>query len=370
MLKSTLLQPILRYLQLKVYVKEKFRWRKKRCGLPLQPMIYYGMNHIPSKREKASGGIIKLQDLQRNYPNNFVYSNILYLVSSALPVYPQYLIHNAKKNNMKLVWNQNGVAYPAWHGPGWEKTNKILADALHLADHVIFQSRFCKLASDRFLGVFKGPHSILYNPVDTTIFSPSGSEPDGYKILIAGTHNEWYRVRVALESFKELVEHIPEAELIICGPLRWSANESVARSETAQYCRKLSIAEKVQYLGAYSQEDAVQIFRSAHVLLHTQYNDACPRLVVEAMACGLPIVFSSTGGTPELVGQTAGIGVTSVVDWDRIHEPKPSQVADALFRISKEYERYSQEARNRAVELFGVKLWIDTHEKIFRSLLI
>ncbi|MFH0780843.1 MAG: glycosyltransferase family 4 protein [Pseudomonadota bacterium] len=334
-----------------------------------QPIIYYGIESIPTQREKASGGVVKLQDLQQKYSNNFIDANILYLVSSALPIYPKYLINNARKNKLKLVWNQNGVAYPAWHGPGWEKTNKPLADGLHLADHVIFQSLFCKLASDRFLGAFEGPHTILYNPVDTIRFSPSPSKPDGYKILIAGTHNEWYRVRVALESFKKFSERFPEAELIIGGPLRWSENVSVARSETEQYCRKLSIEEKVHYLGPYSQEDAVEMFRSAHVLLHMQYNDACPRLVVEAMACGLPIVFSSTGGTPELVGPDAGIGVTSVVDWERIHEPEPEKVAEALFEIFNDLNRYSKEARKRAVGQFGIKFWIDSHEKIFHSVL-
>ena len=56
--------------------------------------------------------------------------------------------------------------------------------------------------------------------------------------------------------------------------------------------------------------------RRAHLLLHTKVKDPCPSTVVEAMACGLPVVYPASGGTVELVGDEAGIGVAHADTWD------------------------------------------------------
>ncbi len=355
-------------MQFGIYSRERIRWNKSRLDFS-RPYLYYGHDHIPGSEEKTSGGIIKCQDLQRLFPNNPLNANILYLISSALPDYPHHLVRLAKRKGVKIVWNQNGVAYPAWHGSGWEETNRPLSYVLKLADHVIFQSDFCKCASDRFLGVYDGPFSILYNPVDTSVFYPAPLIPEGSKIIIAGTHNEWYRVRVALEAFRNLLFQIPEAELFVGGPLRWCNDAQAARNQADEFCEKLSIKRQVRFLGAYSQQNAGDMFRSAHVLLHTQYNDACPRLVVEAMACGLPVVYSSTGGTPELVGSDAGIGVSPYNDWEQIREPDPILLAKALLAIFSNYKDFSYRARQQAVERYDISLWLDAHREIFYSLL-
>lgn len=350
------------------YLKEHLRWRSHQ-GDAHCSRVFYGFDLLPLTHEKASGGIIKCQDLHEHFPNNFINSNILYLVSSALPPCPKYLIHNAKNKGVKLVWNQNGVAYPAWHGPGWEKTNRPLKDALHQSDYVIYQSEFCKHASERYLGVYQGPSIILYNPVDTSHFMPAATTSDGLKILMAGTHNEWYRIRVAIESFEKLLLRVPDAQLIIAGPLRWCKNNIKAIEDVNSLLRELSIKASVHLLGAYSQQDARGLFQSAHILLHTQYNDACPRLVVEAMSCGLPVVYSATGGTPELVGTKAGIGIYGPMNWDRIHEPDPVALSEALFNVYQSYNEYSHNARMRAVEFFDVSPWIEAHARIFDTLL-
>jgi len=330
--------------------------------------VFYGHDHIPKLNENTSGGIIKYQDLQEIFPNSPRNANILYLVSSALPLFPKFMVRFARKKGVKLVWNQNGVAYPAWHGPGYEKPNKLFADFLHQADYVIYQSRFCKISADRYLGENKGPFEILHNPVDTQVFIPVARKPDGLKILLAGTHNEFYRVRIAVETLREVLHIIPEAELLIAGPLKWKKNELESQAELEDLCDKMGILSKVRLLGAYAQQDAVTLFQSAHILLHTQYNDACPRMVVEAMSCGLPIVYSKSGGTPELVGEEGGIGVEAPLDWEQIHPPDPQKLARAIVDVFSDYRRFSQAARTRAVERFDVQPWLERHKVIFESL--
>ena len=74
--------------------------------------------------------------------------------------------------------------------------------------------------------------------------------------------------------------------------------------------------------------------QSADILLHTKYNDPCPTVVLEAMACGLPVVYSASGGTPELVGDDAGIGVDAPLDWEHDHPPAPEALAEAVLVVA------------------------------------
>jgi glycosyltransferase involved in cell wall biosynthesis len=127
-------------------------------------------------------------------------------------------------------------------------------------------------------------------------------------------------------------------------------------------------AERVELVGPYSQAAAPALYRRADVLLHTKYNDPCPTVVVEAMACGLPVVYSASGGTPELVGEEAGIGVPAPLDWTRDHPPEPEQLAAAVQRVAERLPEYSTAARKRSLR-FDVRPWFDRHREVFERLL-
>ena len=53
----------------------------------------------------------------------------------------------------------------------------------------------------------------------------------------------------------------------------------------------------------------------------------------EAMACGCPVVYSATGGVPELVGEEAGIGVPGPRDWEDVHPPSAEKLAEAVVSV-------------------------------------
>ncbi|HIE54583.1 MAG TPA: hypothetical protein EYP90_05290, partial [Chromatiaceae bacterium] len=114
--------------------------------------VSYGFRVVPGKDRVAGGGIVKLQDLQDVFPNRFAGADILYLVSSALPPYAVALARHARRRGVSIVLNQNGTAYPAWFGSGWQKANRPMQELVRMADYVLYQSRFCKMAADLHLG--------------------------------------------------------------------------------------------------------------------------------------------------------------------------------------------------------------------------
>jgi len=349
--------------------RESVRWRRIREKGYRDCRVFYGHERIPGRTEKTGGALIKLQDLNDIFPNSVKNANILYLVNSAMPLYAPIMVREAKRKGAVFILNQNGVAYAGWHGPGWERVNKPMRFLLKNADYVFYQSAFCKMSADRFLGRCKVGHRILYNPVDTQIFTPASDRIKGLKILLAGTHEHFYRVRCAIEMMAFLVKQIPEACLTVAGRIAWSEKPEHGLKEAKDLADALKVGKNIVFKGPYTQQEAVMLFQTHHLLLHTKYNDPCPRLVVEAMACGLPVVYSSSGGVPELVGSDAGIGIPAPLDWESDHPPDPGLLAKAVHQVTRDLERHQNAARKRAETEFDLRDWIKEHESVFQQML-
>ncbi|MBN2088395.1 glycosyltransferase family 4 protein [candidate division KSB1 bacterium] len=337
--------------------------------------VYYCFDHIPSTDETVHGGLVKAQRLNETYPNTPFGFNLLYMVSSYPPPDWQMLLHIAHLRGAKVVLNQNGVAYPGWHGPGWDETNRPARKRMGAADFVIYQSQFCKTSADRFLIERQYNYQVLYNAVDTRFFKPgqcvdvNNKKTGKIKLLLGGNQYHFYRYDAALQTVSILKKRGFKILLTVTGKLNWLPEQQECQKISNRMINDLNLHDSVVLTGTYLQKDFPSLIRQSDILLHTQYNDACPGLVVEAMACGVPIVYSSSGGTPELVGDEAGIGIMAPASWEQIFPPDPSELADAVIQVWERLGQFSEAARQRAVEKFDIHPWLERHKQIFEELL-
>jgi len=346
--------------------REKYRWEALNRTNDIR--VYYGMDLLPAADEPVSGGIVKCLDLATQFPNTTGKANLLYLVSSALPARRELLARAVRRAKGRFVLNQNGVAYPAWAGESWKTQNTPNARVYAMADFVVHQSEFCRRCAEQFLGARKGPSMVLYNPVNTNDFSPRKDFDQPVRapsLLVAGSHHEAYRVQLAMEALSQIRRQGTEARLIVAGRLVWNKD---AEAEAHRWAHEAGVADAVEFLGPYSQAEAPEVFRKADALLHLKAQDPCPRLVVEAMACGLPVVFSATGGTPELVGEEAGVGISGVEDFEQIHPPSSEAVVEALLKLLENRGQLARQARVRAMKRFSALDWVEAHTRLFESL--
>lgn len=360
-----LLRPVVRA------VREARAWSQGASATvpPLSAGVHvsYGHTRVPGPHDLAAGGIIKLQYLQREFPNSPSRFNLLYLVTSNLPEGAVTLARWAKKKGARVILNQNGVAYQAWYGDGWERVNAPMRELLALADHVFYQSAFCKSTADQFAGPTNAPWEILHNAIDEKVFTPDPQRTAGarkFTLLLAGSQDAWYRYEVAVRTLAELRRRNHDARLIVTGRLGWRKDPSQARQEAESLLRELQLADRVELAGKYTQAEAPALYRRADILIHTKYNDPCPSVIVEAMASGLPVAASFTGGVPELVGD-AGTGVVTETRFDRDVPPAPEQMADCVEILARDLAGYSARARARVLNHLSLEAWMRRHRSVF-----
>lgn len=335
------------------------------CCRQESPIVSFG--GVLDDRKLVHGGAVKLLHLRKAFATDEACFNLLYLVSSAQPRFAPDLVKACGERGIRFVWNQNGVGYPAWAGAESERHNAPMRRLRTGADFVVYQSEFCRTSAEKFLGPTTAPSATLVNPVDLEFFHPApvplASRP--LRLLAIGTQNYAARVFSCVECLKELRDGGVEAVLTIAGKLQWKD----AETQLARQIETLGLRDLVTVHPAFSQHEAVRLYQGHHIVLHPKYLDPCPTVAIEALACGLPVVGSASGGMPELVPPACGRLVPAPLVWDRLITPSGPELAAAVQEIAPRWEEFSAAARAHAETHFDSCQWVARHAEIFHTLL-
>jgi glycosyltransferase involved in cell wall biosynthesis len=308
-----------------------------------------------SPKEVTLGGAVKLLHLNEAFPHSVRDANILYVVSSVFPKQTLMIAKEMKRKGVRLVVNQNGLYYQGWYGEGWEDQNEQFSRLHSMADFVVYQSAFCKMACEKFLINLCERSAIVHNCVDTEMFVPCDERRPSISeqpvlFAIAARGKTFYRVKCAIEVLAQLKETVANSKLLIAGYSQKSPADRMIINEVLDFAArfKLDLNDLIFY-PPYTREQAPSLLAHAHILLHTKYNDPCPNLVIEALSCGLPVVYSASGGTPELVDSTSGVGVETTLEWEKTPPLFPEKMAQAVVTIVNDWEKYSTNFSNAGV---------------------
>lgn len=324
------------------------------------PRVFYG----GVRSGNVGGPLVKVKRLQAYFPQHVWNYNLAYLLSNA-PYLPSVAMDWLRSRKVPIVVNQNGVFYPGWYRGEWKRQNEIMALAYHRADYVFWQSAFCRRSADHFLGKRTGKGEVLFNAVDIKHFAPAKiSSVRPFTFLLTGKIDRSleYRLESTIEALALARKAGLDAKLTIAG---WVEDADFVHSLIERY----RLAGYVLIQGPYTQEQAPTIYQNSDAYVMTKYLDPCPNTVIEAMACGLPVLYSNSGGVSELVGETAGIGLSVPEEWNRVHVPHATLIAEGMLKIASSREVMGIAARQRAIAKFDIRNWIERHRMIFTQLL-
>jgi glycosyltransferase involved in cell wall biosynthesis len=108
-------------------------------------------------------------------------------------------------------------------------------------------------------------------------------------------------------------------------------------------------------------EGIPELDRSAHLLYSADINAACPNAVIEALACGTPVLAFDTGAVPELVTVDSGRVVPYGGDPWKLEKPDIHSLAAGAVEIINSQDVFRRNARRRAEAAFGLENMVDTY---------
>lgn len=359
------LRAIVPYSIKRFLVRMYVKWNMYGSGIKIdKPRISFA-EILPKEGSFIRGGKVKLTHLRNRFGEYKRKFNIIYLVSSTLPGFADIWVDEAKKKGVKVVWNQNGVGYPAWT-PIWEKINQSMK-IMSRADYIIYQSSFCKNGSDKWVTQTDVPFSIISNCCDTNAFKPSKQalSINPLKLLVMGTHMTSEKVLIPLEATRDLLNNGLDVELLIYGPCEWPR----AEKEIEEKIKELNLEKNVVQKGKFLQEEAPDLYREGHIFIHLKHMDPAPTAILEAMSSGLPVVGSKSGGLIEWIPETAGILLDVPISWEKHYYPSKEAVANAVRKIAENLPLWSQSAREHALKNFDDYDWVEKHSHVFKQIL-
>ena len=140
---------------------------------------------------------------------------------------------------------------------------------------------------------------VIPNGVDLNEFSPNVSETGpGLKILTVARLIERKGIEYLIDAVSKLKMRIPELSLTIVG----SGNMKSILEEQA--IEKMN-SDSIRFLGEVPHNELAAIYSSHDIFVLPSFNEGMSNALLEAMASGLPIITTLTGGTKELLNGNA-----------------------------------------------------------------
>lgn len=129
------------------------------------------------------------------------------------------------------------------------------------------------------------------------------------------------------------------------------------RAELEAQARELGLADSVEFLGARSERDVMQILASADLFALASLMEGLPVVLMEAMSLGLPVVAPRVAGVPELVNDEREGLLFHPSDWDGLGAQLRRLLTDADLRARLGAAGRARVAQEFAIERAVEPLW-------------
>lgn len=234
---------------------------------------------------------------------------------------------------------------------------KLCRDSFRFADLNILVSRSLERTLKSCIQP-GGQCEVLIRGVDLKVFSPPKIEGKRQPaILFVGEVKTAKGVFELLEAWTQVGASCPHAELWVVGP-------DYTNGRFAQEVRSRGHDKAIKIFGPQPLSNVADHMRQAQVLCLPSHGEGTPNCVLEAMACGLPVVATEVGGIPDIIDSNrTGILV------QQGNVQKLAQALSSLLQDPDRRGRMGQAAYEFAREHFDAQKKASRLAELYRDLI-
>lgn len=246
----------------------------------------------------------------------------------------------------------------------WKISPNSASHSARHADMIIVPSQSTKTDVVRFYGVNPEKITVIYEGYDEEVYKPQDNPAPieevkreynipGKYILYVGTLEPRKNIPRLVEAFHSLKKEGVEHKLVVAGKLGWLYKDIFTT------VTRLNLENEVIFTGYIPQKELPILMGGAEVFAYPSLYEGFGLPPLEAMACGTPVIVSSTSSLPEVVGD-AGILVDPY---------NTGEIAQAMYQVISD-EGLRQQIRQRGLNRAKMFSWEKTAQqtlKVFES---
>lgn len=208
------------------------------------------------------------------------------------------------------------------------------------SDEVISVSEACSDELKRYYNINKS--KVIYNGVDTNFFKPDDTKANIHEpyVLYAGRLSPEKGLFDLIDSIKIVSKTCPDIKLIIIGK---GPMERTLRNKV----RALELSENIKFLGSLNHDDLLDYYQSASIYVLPSYFEGLATTLLEALACGVPIITTNIPANSE--------AVIDSINGFLVPPKKPKILAESILALlsdTKLRKKMGNNSRKRAMNYF------------------
>ncbi len=253
------------------------------------------------------------------------------------------------------------TSLPGWDWDGIRFQLALERFAIRHADFVLTASRERVAHYRSIFGIDAARIAALAYGIDTARFcgdqaGPRRVDSDDVSILYLGRVERRKGCDVLFDALRMVHERCPPARATFVGPVA-----ADMKDELAAFLREAQ--GWVEHVGPVPQDQArAYLGRSDLIVLPSRF-ETLPRVLIEALAAGVPQVASAANGISEIVEH----GLTGLI----VDPVTPAALAEGILRLCSSAglrALMSQRSRERAIARFGINSVMETQVRVYRAL--